>query len=151
MVGGDSTATVAGTGANASASASRHEVVFVLPGVLEDCFPATMDEDVRGKYDEEIIVLPNEAEARMLTDSLTLEVLFKGRPKSAAVGMPQVHQHAEQLRCLLRLTRVSLNVRAGQCVFTAGRHVCQPGTGALLGLSGVRNVCSIHIWIFFFV
>lgn len=85
----------------------------MLPGVLEECFPDTMDEDLRGKYDEEVIVLPNKEEARMLTDSLTLEVLFKGRPKSAGLGIPQVHQQAEQLRCLLRLSRVSpqFNVR----------------------------------------
>lgn len=73
----------------------------------------------KGDEGRAVVVLPNDAEARHLTDPLALELLLIGRPKPTAValGLPQVQafQHKEQLRCLLRLSRVSrvfLSVRA---------------------------------------
>ncbi len=87
------------------------EVVSVPHEVLDSCWPDTMTGDLRGKFDEGVVVLPNDAEAALLTDPLTLEVLLTGRPKppsTLTLGLPQAqaHQLKEQLRCLLRLSRV---------------------------------------------
>lgn len=102
--------------------AGRRDVVSVPRRELEACWPPTMFEMNEEapwfkNHDRDgvavgvgVVVLPNDAEARHLTDHLSLELLLIGRPKPAggALGLPQVQalQHKEQLRCLLRLSRV---------------------------------------------
>lgn len=56
--------------------------------------------------DEEIVVLPNESEVRILSESIVLELLLTGRAKPALLS--QVRLHADQLQCVLRLARVSV-------------------------------------------
>ncbi|CAM9266723.1 unnamed protein product [Scytosiphon promiscuus] len=105
-------AALSGTG-NSGGSGSgiggvaRHtaQVVSVPFEVLDACWPDTMDEGLRGKHGEEVVVLPNDADARLLTDTLCLEMLFLGRPKGVQLPVPQAHLQAEHLRCLLRLSR----------------------------------------------
>lgn len=96
--------------ASASAAAARRPVKAVLSvpaHVLGACLPDTMDEDLKDKVGEELVVLPNDAEARMLTNAAVLEILFVGRPKlTMALGLMPLAHHAEQLRCLLRLSKV---------------------------------------------
>lgn len=99
-----------GATASAASAAARRptkEVLSVPAHVLGACLPDTMDEDLRGKVGEEMVVLPNDAEAAMLTNAAVLEVLFVGRPKpTMALGLMPLAHHAEQLRCLLRLSKV---------------------------------------------
>lgn len=89
-------------------------VVSVPSEVLDACWPDTMDEEVRGKHGEEVVVLPNGTEARLLTDTLCLEMLFLGRPKGMPLPLPQAHLQAEHLRCLLRLSRVRSEREGGR-------------------------------------
>ena len=70
--------------------------------------------------DEEVIVMPNEGEVRMLTDPLVLEVMLAGRAKAAT--LPLVRMHSEQLQCVLRLSRVSA-LSAPRCGLTAHRKL----------------------------
>lgn len=129
----------------------RQEVVHVPSGVLGDCFPDTMDDGLRGRYDEEVIILPNEQEARMLTDPLALEVLFKGRPKSVGLGIPQVHQQAEQLRCLLRLSRVSSVQLLTDQQRGGGKRQehCEPGCSTCVFCgSGCRGVATYGVGLY---
>ncbi|CAN0319173.1 unnamed protein product, partial [Ectocarpus fasciculatus] len=138
-------------GATASAAAARRPtraVLSVPTHVLRACLPDTMDEDLRGKVGEELVVLPNDAEAGMLTNAAVLEVLFVGRPKpTMALGLMPLAHHAEQLRCLLRLSKHLCwnNTRTTQavlCECARGLHEGQMPTfhmhlRVLLGLVGV--------------
>lgn len=103
--------------AESKTPAGRRDVVSVLRRDLEACWPPTMTISEGGPWDKNdegvrvgVVVLPNDAEARHLTDPVSLELLLIGRPKPAGgpLGPPQVQllQHQEQLRCLLRLSRV---------------------------------------------
>lgn len=102
-----------------------------------------------------IVVLPNDVEARHLTDPVSLELLLIGRPKPVGgpLGPPQVlaMQHKEQLRCLLRLMRVrrfELSEPSELCVCSVLSSVgaLHPGDGSACCVLGVFCVL-----VFFFV